>query len=231
MAAGAAAARKAAAVDAKAARGWPAPGTPGPARRAAPARGLDLAGHTDPGAAADCTAAVADTGTEVRAVRAGAAPAGPVACRATGSALARPGPGHRRETVPQRYRLGGLAADSSRPSPRRRRCFLPIPGRHGRLPQRTISANSTQSRDQAVSGRHPGRATLPEPERPAIAPQVVNLDFYGADATRGTAIIRQALRGTAADGITQESRSLLLTEPARTAGQARCPATGRSGQR
>jgi hypothetical protein len=156
MAAGAAAAGTTAAADVQASRGRPAPDAPGPAKPAAPARSPDLAGHIDPAAAAGRPAAVAGTGPEVRAVRAGAAPAGPVARGTTGSAFARPGPGHRRETVPQRYRLGGLAADSSRPSPRRRRCFLPIPGRHGRLPERTISANLTLSRDQAVSGRRDG---------------------------------------------------------------------------
>jgi hypothetical protein len=40
------------------------------------------------------------------------------------------------------------------------------------------------------------RVPLPESERPSIAPQVVNFNFYGADATRESALIREAIRGT-----------------------------------
>jgi hypothetical protein len=54
------------------------------------------------------------------------------------------------------------------------------------------------------SGRQTARARdrrpaelpqLPRIERPAIAPQVVNIFNFGADATRAAAVIRQAIEG------------------------------------
>jgi peptidoglycan/LPS O-acetylase OafA/YrhL len=43
------------------------------------------------------------------------------------------------------------------------------------------------------------------PEQPAIAPQVVNFNFYGVDATRASAVIHQALAGTAGDTIAEKN--------------------------
>jgi hypothetical protein len=44
-----------------------------------------------------------------------------------------------------------------------------------------------------------------EPARPAIAaPQVVNFNFFGLDAARAAAIIRQALPGHAVTGDAEE---------------------------
>ena len=44
---------------------------------------------------------------------------------------------------------------------------------------------------------------LPRQERPAIAPQTVNIFNLGADATRAAALIRTAIPGKAGDAITE----------------------------